>query len=738
MNKKLISILISGLFISAPALAQSDDAFKLTGSIGIGGLGTSTSSNGDKAKLEEYRDLSNGVIETIDIKGRGGKSWVDLFAENIGRDDMYVNLRGGIYDTFKARVYSDWLKHNFVDNARTPFSGAGTDTQRAVFPQPNPATWYTTDIGYTRKDTGGYFEWQALNPWYFRAEANEVKSQGSKLGAAALGTSPGNGYADLSLPVQYKTQNFVAEFGYSSKTLHVAVNYTASKFNNDYESMTWSNPFFGNLPDTTYLPPDNKFQKIGINATLRQLPLDSTLAARYTWSETKSDVGISATALNGTGATAYQTTLPDEDTFHGKVETTTFTLALASSPLKNLDTRLYYNYNERKNKSVAVEFGGDVPNNPLPTGLGCATAPGKTAGSTVPGPCEGEVLNFKKNNFGLDAYWRVAKGNRLGFGYDYLDNTFNREDYSGAKTNTFFAEYKNTMLENLSARLKYTYAQRRSDFLLANSGVDANDPAYLARFVGRFDEANLDQNKLKLTVDWSPAPMVDVAIEGIYKENKYKDYTLGRNKDKREELYAALSFGNPQKVRMTLFGDIENVKYDSTHRYVGASPCSLTGATATGPNCYDPATPPPANGSAYNWTATNKDQNTVVGVGVDWPAMSRLLVKASFMYYKTDGTADMASQNNFGNPLPIGAYDSSKKTSLNLKGIYDFNKNFAVTVGYAYEKYEYSDDRFNGYQYTIPFPGVATNTGQTYLNGWNAYTPYTANIFYGLVSYKFN
>jgi hypothetical protein len=104
---------------------------------------------------------------------------------------------------------------------------------------------------------------------------------------------------------------------------------------------------------------------------------------------------------------------------------------------------------------------------------------------------------------------------------------------------------------------------------------------------------------------------------------------------------------------------------------------------------------------------------------------------------KTDGKADISAQNNFGNPLPITAYDDTKTQSFNLKAIWDVNKSWQVTGGYAYEKYEYSDDQYNGYQYTIPFPGVTNNTSQSYLNGFNAFRPYTANIFYALATYKF-
>ncbi len=173
-------------------------------------------------------------------------------------------------------------------------------------------------------------------------------------------------------------------------------------------------------------------------------------------------------------------------------------------------------------------------------------------------------------------------------------------------------------------------------------------------------------------------------------------------------------------------GDYEWVKYDSYHRNISDSGAS---------NAFDPfATPTSSN---YNWSATNTDDNWLVGVGLDWFVTEKFTIKGSLLYFQSDGQSDVFSQNNFGNPLPIAAYDNWKRTSLNLKGIYAFSKNWSFTGGYAYEKTRYSDIAFDGYQYTIPYPAVTTNTGQSYLNGYRAFTNANANIFYLLATYKF-
>ena len=736
MQRKLLSVLIGGLFVSAPVLAQNLGAQWVTqGAIGLGGIFSDIDSR-DASKAEQYRDLSDGVLSIIEFRGRNAQSgyWLDFFGENLGRDDMYLNLRGGQYDAFKYRFYTDWMTHNrlYGGAGRTPFAGSGSGDLRATFPQPNPATWNDLYIGFDRRDTGGFFEWQRNSPWYFRVDANYVERDGTKIGSAANGTSPGNGFVDLAIPVDYKTTNASAEFGYSSPQYHFAVNYLYSKLDSGFQTVTWNNPFWANGIDTTHLAPDNDYQRIGLNGTIRQLPWNSTVAARFTWDKLESDVSLTPFALNGTGASAIGATRPNVSNFDGNIENTTFSLSWSALPASGVDTRVYYNYQKRDNESTHVSYS------PV-SGLNCGG-----------GACENELYSYERWNIGAEAYWRFARGHRLGGGIEYLD--FDREhrpDYDNTEDTRIFLEYRNTMVEGLSARLKYTYLDRDSNFLLAHEGANANDVLFLERFIGRYDAQPLERNELKLTLDWTPSPVFDFSLEAIWKENDYKrsgeeinyanfppiDEFLGRTKDKRWEVYVSASFGDPSKIRATTFFDYEQITYDSFHRNVNAGSCPTTSGGVTATNCFSPNTPP--NSIAYNWSAVNKDKNWAVGIGADWPVLPNVMLKASYLYVETDGKADIVAQQNFGNPLPITAYDDTKTHSFNLKAIWEINRNWQLTGGYSYEKYEYSDDQYDGYQYTIPFPGVSNNAQQSYFNGFNAFTPYKANIFYVLGTYRF-
>ena len=700
MRRKMLALLIANL-LAAPAFAQDTG---ITGSVSVGGISVDDKDAVDASKLNEYRDMDDGLLTQFDVRGRGARYWFDAYGENLGREDVYAAVRGGTYDVFKYRVYHDALKHNFLFNGITPYNGWGTALQTATFPRLDTTTWNSIDeVAYKRRDTGGFFELQVLNPWYFRADANVVKTSGTKYGSSSQGMSPGNGYVDLIFPVEYETRTSVVEAGYNSKRVHGAISWMASKFENENESFEWTNGFWGNGLDRTYQGADNKYTRLAGNLTFRGLPLASTLAFRFTRDELESDVNLTTSVLN-TAAGAFATTGPSSPTFNGDIENQTFSAVWSASPARNLDLRVYGNSYEREDNSTHLVFNG-------------------TAASDY----RNEPFSYDKVNFGIEAGFRINRGNRIAAGYDYLDTEREgRNDFDNTKDKRFFVEYKNTMLDTLAARIKYQRLERDSNFLRGNEGTGTGDPNYLNRFVTAFDLAGVDQDLVKVSLDFSPVPNLDLGLEAISKRNKFRDNVIGRLKDDREELYVNASYVMPAGVRFSVFADTERVTYDSRHR---------TGVTGTTVGTYDPFAPPTA--ATYNWEGKVKDRNTAYGVAVDIPVMKRLTIKASAIHYKADGSTDLSLQEGVPasvvRPVSLVLVDDSKRTSFTLKAIYEFSRAWTITGGYAYERFEYADEQFEGYRYTIP----AANRADSYLNGYFANPEYKASILFALVTYRF-
>ncbi|MBN1570536.1 MAG: MtrB/PioB family outer membrane beta-barrel protein [Acidobacteria bacterium] len=734
MKATLLLIILAVMIALPDAAFVQDGGFKLSGSIGAGGFGTDEDAK-DSSKLKEYRDLSSGPFGVFELKGRNGIFYLDAFGENLGRDDMYINVQGGIYGQFRFRAFGDWLTHNFgfgPHGGRTPYINPGSTNLRLFSNIPGALAnssvppWTSIDFRTERRNIGGNFEFSGRSPWYLLFEANDLHQTGiNKVDAAALGTSPGNGFVDLPYPVSYTTHNVSIEGGYQTERGHLSANLLDSSFDNDNFLFDFQNPFFGFGTDTATFAPDNHYIRLGANGMLRQLVLNSTLSARITYDRGTNRVNMIDEVLNTSGSAGLAPTSPSSPVFRGKVENVTAQVSFASDLARNLDTRAYYKYYRRHNSSSEIAFLV-----PLTTaGLVCFEA-GTTSAANVNVACTGDRYGYTKHNPGVEAGYRFTHGNRLSAGFDYLNTNRDRFDADETDEKKVYVQWSNNSLEMLTARFKYQYLQRRSHFLTDHAGFDAGSPYYLERFNRSFDVANLNQHLVKANFDITFLEFLDFGIEAYYKKNKFKDFTLGRLNDRRKEFYGSVSYGDPAKFRVTLFGDVEYINYDSYHRTVNAGSCPTSS-----PQCFDPTMEPTT--IAFNWGAELRDKNWTVEFGADWPLNPKLTIKGSAIVQETRGSVDFQSQTlEDGAPaallFPIGAYDNTRRRSINPRVVYACSSKAELTIGYAYEKYEYKDTQFDGYQYTI---GSGTTT--SYLSGIYAFPDYRANIVYGTMRYVF-
>jgi len=697
--------------LSAAYAADPDAQPALSGSIEAGVLHTNTDAR-DPSKANEYRDLGNGGIGSFEIKGRGDQYYIDVFGENINRDDQYLNLQGGKYGTFKYGLYENDLVHN-LSNGSAPYSGIGggyLNTGWTGLVPPKASTWTPLDFSLTRKDSGGFFEFTNNSPWYIRAGANQVNTTGLKpMGGAEQTSSPGR-FMELAAPVDYRTNNFSVEGGYNSKKGMASFNFTQSNFANTYEFLQWQNPAITLGPNQALssLAPDNNYTKFSANGVLRQLPFDSTFAARVNYGRLTDNVGVPSSYLNNTAVVSTGVTSPsnsNSSVFSGNTVRTDAALSLTSQLAPKLGSRLYFNYNRLANDSTPIVFAAQA--------VAC------DSGAT----CTPTLLEYKKNNLGLELNYRLTTDRKVSGGFDYLTANQNRMDYDRDISSKVYLEYKDNSpfaTDWVSARIRYQYVDRRADNLLPNNIVlQGSNPIN-----GAFDAASVNQNAVKLMLDADPKQFLNLGLEAAYKHDDYPaNVYMGQTGDNRQELYLSAAYGDPSVFRFSLFADVEFIQTNASHRYTNS--CAGTGCDATGIQ----------TANSYNWTDTTNDRNWAVGLGADWPYREWLKFKASLMMEKTNSSADFtaaAMPASINNILPIPNYGSTLKQSFNLKGIYTYSKNIEFTGGYAFELMRVSDISYLGLQYPL-----ITGANQDILTGAFANPNYTTNIVYLLGKYKF-
>ena len=266
-----------------------------------------------------------------------------------------------------------------------------------------------------------------------------------------------------------------------------------------------------------------------------------------------------------------------------------------------MESRVYYYWTKLENNSSQITYG-NAPTNPLPSGLGCGNFVDPVTGipTTIVGNCEPELFAYTKNDVGFDVWWRFARGQRLGFGYDYLNYDTDRVDYSGYATNKVFVEYKNTMLDNVSGRLKYQYLKRDGHRNDPGSTWTAGrtTPQYLTNFTSAFDMQSSTTNQVKLNLDWTPMQLLGLSFEANWIKQNFDDVTYGRNNNDRQALLPERRLGRPEQAAGQRVRRLGAVKYPSSHRYIGTvaggpNPppgyCTAAPAANANPNCYSPS-----------------------------------------------------------------------------------------------------------------------------------------------------
>lgn len=696
--------------MTALAFAVQAAFAQVTGSVSLGGI-TTDDKGANPWRLFEHRDLDDGFLAGVDLRGDFGPWYHRLFAESLGRDDQYLNLRGGRHGIFRYSLYADDVVHNWTFGAMTPFSGVGTNnlTFAGAAPSTDTATWNRFNYGIQHENRGGFGEVTAGvdSPLYFRVTSNRKRTDGLRP-IGQPGGSPGGPVYEMPVPIDWTQTDVAGEIGYSSKTMHLSASYLVSKFEDGVDFFNWRNAYVTRGADVEWsgISSDNELERLAFNAVFRKLPMGSTLALRAvkTTIENSLPVQTSWLSAGGTPVTgSVRLANPSSTRFAGDIENTSYSLALSSNWARGLDTKVYYSFYERENRSNHIVFTPSGPG----SGGACDFNPVTAAALTT---CTTEFLHLEKKNYGVEAGYRLNRENRITGGVDYSDTERERVDFDRAKETKYFIEWKSGMLGDVDTRVKYTRLKRKSSFLRGSY------PNLFERYTYRFDAAPLDRDQLKVTFDYSPVEMLDLGADLVYKKNDYKDVVFGRDKDSRGEVNLTVSYGSAGAVRVTGFFDYEKVRYDSNH---------WVGAITTYPN-------PNTAGTAYPWSASVRDKNYLVGVAADWAAMPRLKVTASAILQKTDGTVDFQSLNNFGNPQAIDNYENVKKRTFNVRGTYAATRSVDVMLGAAYEKYDLDDVQFNDY-----IVNIRTGTTQNFFSGAYAFTSYKAAILYGMVTYRF-
>jgi MtrB/PioB family decaheme-associated outer membrane protein len=672
MKTKVIIAVMAIMCLIPTSYAFSADDTTVEGEVGITGIGFT----GGNAKFTEYKDLvdHNAFFGRARLNVDTNKYFLNFNAGDFAYNTQYYDVEGGMWGRFKFDLYYDEVPHNITFDARTPFSGAGTNTLTGT-PNTNVGAWNTFDYSIVRHQYGTDFKFDLARPFFFDVSFDRENREGIKPTGAAV-TSPGGSAFELPLPIDYKTNNLKLSAGYAEKPLFLSFDWIYNDFSNCNPALNLPASFNvagAPTPATVFsLPPDNTFSK-GVLKGAISLPFNTKISTNLGLSRGTSQADISAVIGSF---------------FTGRVETQNYDFFLTSNPIRFLDVKAYYKDYRRHNES-------DDPSGIANIFLDYSTV---TAG--------GELGLRLPEKFYLSGGYKYSKieQDMKGETDPLLVLPYNRD-------NTYFVNLKWTGLDFLEARVGYEKLDRTATYLTPQSAVDpAQQFAYAAQ----------RRDTVKAAVDIFPLDKLDLGVEYKYKNANYLDTSYGLKNDEEHQVDISASYMIGKIAKVYGYGDVGMIKYNQLQ---------FEGTTL------------------LPWQADQWEMTWGYGLGAEvYVIPKKLTLIFQHDYERSSGTVDFtlnpglfisavglggigASNNN----VDIGDWDNYQLYSFKVRAIYNFTKSLTASIGYAYERFNYSDAQLNNYNY-VP-TGVATNSA--FLTGAYAGQSYSANIIFMGLSYKF-
>lgn len=677
------SLLISLALVCACSASAMADT---TGTVELGGQLVGI--QGNPSKFNEYRDLGDGVTGGFDLNVSQGAYYLDLLGKNFGLNfdsgkryrDQEFSLKFGNYENIKLGLFYNEIPHNHTFGAKTFFTGIGTTTLTAPVANNAAITLATVnnppnsfDYIRDRKNLGGEIEISAKTPFFFSARGEVIEVKGTLPTGANSGT-----IKEFPAPVDYRTQSVMLETGYRSKAVTATLDGTVSTFTNPNSSMTLNYPLAAQKY-TIYLAPESKNYKVGGSVRYKLPFLNSVLMARGSHSQSENTIALTE------GITKD---------FAGKITYTTAAASVASNPITNLDTRIFFNFLDKQNES-SQDF--------------------------VYGNATTERFDYHKINAGVDAGYKLPGKTKISGGYEYLKVMRGiRTDATSTSDHILFAQVKNDFFNWMSAKVRYQRLERSSDNQDPGLYPTATDGSQVLAYWRFADTADRSQDAIKAGIEIEPLHNLSMSAEYSFKNSTFDKTILGVKKDLRHELYLDATYA-AGIVKLNTFFDVEFLNVGTNSRRFQTAGAGSPFSAVNDPN-------------NFNWASSRRDYNYAIGVNADVDVIKdRLTAGAGYRYESVDGTEDFGSSVNPTTLTPQLAkntqVDNQKKQVITAKLGYNITKNLKFDVSYLFEKLEYSDDHWVNYNYA---PSAGTNLTGAYAN-----PNYEAHVGFLKLGYKF-
>jgi MtrB/PioB family decaheme-associated outer membrane protein len=437
----------------------------------------------------------------------GDGSYANYDLERLGLASREGYVEGGREGRYDLRVSYDSQPNDLYDTGATPFKAQGSSLGLPAGWVPAGGTAGMSTLGAAlapvniesdRRTVALLARYFASPSWTVFGEFRHQEHDGTGLTSASFLTEA----VQLAQPFDYVTNSFEAGAAWAGRKASLRLSYTGSWFDDQYDSITFSNPYLPIVPGSTFgqlaTPPGNTLQQFAAVGNV-QLPWHTTLNFTGSFGTLKqNDAFLPVSTLAGSLA-------PAPGSLDGDVHLSHYALGLASRPLPKLSLRGNAAYDGHDDKTPPLAIAYVVTD----------TFPGGTA--ITPRYSEDRVRLDGGADYALVHWLKIGVGGKLDdihYGPGQVVTwTQNAESWGRATL---------TPVPSLSFTLKGGDGLRKaSSFNSAELPPDENP------LVRASDYAPRDRVFYSLTGAWTATSTLTASAEGFIAKDDYRSSPLG-------------------------------------------------------------------------------------------------------------------------------------------------------------------------------------------------------------------
>ena len=655
-------------------------------------------SSSDSQKFGEYSGLNKEqgyVIGGFDIQHRdpnesNSVGFWRMTGTDLGLDSRRLSAEYRQQGRYKLFFEYDQLPHHHLDNARTPFNGIGTDSLHL------PDTWIrdttttgmtllndslkNVDMGTERRKYNGGVKFSLSKQWDIKLVMQHEKKEGLKATGAVMGISAYNPLAIVApMPIDQETNTIDAQLAFTGEKAQIQLGYHLSLFDNHIGSFSWQNPYQLRLPSSSghldnvgslSVAPDNQAHKISLSAAYR-LATKTRLNGSFSYGLMRQDAPYLGYTVNP--LLSVNNPLPRENA-DVEVETLHGNLVFTTVPMKNVDIRSSYTFDQRINNTPLDEYfvlRNDSENQ-------ITQLNSQTIRSNLP-------YGRKKHRFKIDTGYRFLAKNKLTIGYAYERNDRDYAQVDHTDEHNAHIKLATRFLNNLNGWAKYEYITRNAaDYKGEALYLQSHAQRYLStipesiRFendplIRQYNLADRKRHKVSFAVNWLPTDLLSVGLNGSYHQDDYDKSKLGLIYSDNFNGSLNVDYSINEGLNLYSFYSYEHFN-NQQEGYAHFS--NVEFLSPRDPNKF--------------WQVETLDKIHTVGLGLDWNVIKDVFdVKLDYTYSHALTETDTEQRNDpKSEPLPDL---KTKLHSLNISANYRFLENMRLQLRYRYEFFNTDD-----------------------------------------------